>query len=128
MNVIELKKLGDTYEEQGDYESAELIYRRALAIQEKELGEEHPTLSVDLYNLGLLCYAMQRYTEAEVFLMRAWAIERTHFGPMHHETLATLEALSELYYDANRNVEVEYRGIAAGSTRMPQHAAVHMYH
>ncbi len=97
-------------------------------MQEKELGEEHPSLSIDLYNLGLLCYAMEKYTDAETMLMRAWAIEKSHFGPMHYETLATLEALSELYYDANRNVEIEYKVLHSSANRTSHHAPAHMFH
>ncbi|MGH9550511.1 MAG: tetratricopeptide repeat protein [Terriglobales bacterium] len=126
--VAELRRLGDLYEDRGDYESAELLFRKALSVQEQELGEEHPLLAPDLYNLGLLCYALEKFNDAETFLMRAWAIERTSFGPMHPETLATLEALSELYYDANRNVHVEYPGIIPAHGKSLHHSAVHMYH
>jgi tetratricopeptide (TPR) repeat protein len=117
MNVVKLKQLGDHYEEMGDYESAELLFRRALAVQEKEVGEDHPSLAVDLYNLGLLCYAQSKFLDAETMLTRAWAIELNSFGPVHPETVATLDALSEIYYDANRNVELEYRGLV--SSRLP---------
>src|SRR5580658_9966738 len=127
MNVIELKRLGDQYEEQGDYESAELLFRKAVSVQEQEVGEEHPSLTVDLYNLGLLCFALGKYYDSESFLMRAWSIERTHLGPMHHQTLATLEALSEVYYDVNRNVEVEYRGLSPVTTGRKTKSP-HVYH
>jgi tetratricopeptide (TPR) repeat protein len=127
MKVIELKRLGDHYEELGDYESAELLFRNALTVQESEVGEEHQSLAVDLYNLGLLCYSLEKYNDAETFLMRAWAIERRCLGPMHPNTLATLEALSELYYDSNRNIAVEYKALAATTARSHHHNA-HYYH
>lgn len=127
MKQEELKRLGEMYEEQGDYESAELLFRNALSMNEKQLGEDHPNIAVDLHNLGLLCYALEKYNDAETFLMRAWAIERRVLGPMHQETLATLEALSELYYDANRNVDVEYRGLISAPAKSA-HGPVHLYH
>jgi len=127
MKAAELKRLGDQYAELGDYESAELLLRNALSAQERELGEEHPSLSVDLYNLGLLCYALDKFNDAETFLMRAWAIERKCFGPMHSDTLATLEALSELYYDANRNTSIEFKALAITAARS-NYGTVHLHH
>jgi len=127
MNAIELKRLGDHYEELGDYESAELLFRSALKVQEREVGEEHASLAIDLYNLGLLCYSLEKYNDAETFLMRAWAIERRCFGPMHPNTLASLEALSDLYHDSNRNTAMEYKTLAATAART-HHQAVHFYH
>lgn len=127
-HVSELKRLGDQYEEQGDYESAELLFRKALADQELSLGDEHPGLAPDLYNLGLLCYALEKYIDAESFLMRAWAIERKSCGPMHPTTLATLEALSELYYDADRNVQLEYKGSFIYAHNRHSHMPAPGYH
>jgi tetratricopeptide (TPR) repeat protein len=126
--AAELKILGDQYEERGDYESAELLFRRALFDQEQSLGEEHPTLALDLYNLGLLCYALEKFADAETFLMRAWMIERKSHGPMHPDTLATLEALNELYYDANRNLYVEYKSMLVAPASRHSQAPVHLYH
>lgn len=127
MNVFDLKLLGDQYEESGDYESAELLYRKALSQQEVSLGEDHPSLAVDLYNLGLLCFAMEKFSDAESLLMRAWSIERHHYGATHPCTQATLEALSDVYYDADRNVEMEYTGLAL-SNRTGFSPAKPVYH
>jgi tetratricopeptide (TPR) repeat protein len=126
--AAELKLLGDQYEERGDYESAELLFRRALSDQEARLGEDHPSLALDLYNLGLLCYAMEKFGDAETFLMRAWMIERKLYGPVHPQTLATLEALNELYFDANRNLDLEYKGSLGSHCQRHAPAASHLYH
>jgi tetratricopeptide (TPR) repeat protein len=127
MNFVKMKQLGDHYEAIGDYENAELLFRRALAVQEREVGEDHPSLAIDLYNLGLLCYAQSKFLDAETMLTRAWAIERSTFGPVHPETMATLDALSEVYYDANRNVEMEYRGMTSAPLPYGQPTR-HLYH
>jgi tetratricopeptide (TPR) repeat protein len=128
MNAIDLRRLGDQYEEHGDYESAELLFRKSLALLELEYGEEHPSIAMDLYNLGLLCHSLGKFDDAETMLMRAWSIERTCFGPMHPETLATLEALSDIYYDANRNVEIEYRSLTPAKNHSSWKTATHVYH
>ncbi len=47
-----LNNLAELYRAQGNYEQAEPLYRRALAIDEKALGPEHPGLATDLNNLA----------------------------------------------------------------------------
>ena len=40
------------YFDQGDYRSAEALFRRALAIDERRLDAQHPTLATRLVNLA----------------------------------------------------------------------------
>ncbi len=40
---------------QGKYEEAEPLYRRALQIRKKALGEEHPDVARSLNNLAVRC-------------------------------------------------------------------------
>ena len=42
---------------QGDYTGAKPLYGRAIAIDEKALGPDHPDLATDLNNLALLLSA-----------------------------------------------------------------------
>ena len=44
---------------------AEPLYRRALAIDEKSFGPDHPNVATDLNNLALLLQATNRLPEAE---------------------------------------------------------------
>ena len=45
--------------------TAEPLYRRALAIDEKSFGPEHPNVAIRLNNLALLLSATNRLAEAE---------------------------------------------------------------
>ena len=65
-DALELKKLGEMYVEQGDYESAELLFRKVVGIDE-QLAPDSVALSEDLYNLGLLCSALEKHVEARAF-------------------------------------------------------------
>jgi len=103
--VAQLRILGERFEEQGDYESAEAVLRKALHLEEGRLGSDHPSLASDLYNLGVLCYALDKYADAEFFLTRAWMIEKRHLGKLHPETVSTLNLLSELYFDEGYHSE-----------------------
>jgi len=67
----------------GKYTEAEPLYQRALAIQEKLLGPEHPDVAMSLYNLALVCRYQGRYAEAEPLLKRSLAIREKALGPEH---------------------------------------------
>jgi hypothetical protein len=49
-----LNNLALLYEAQGRHADAEPLYKRALAIEEKALGPDHPHVAVSLNNLAVL--------------------------------------------------------------------------
>ncbi len=53
------KNMARIYENIGEYQKAEPLYFKALEIQEKLLGEEHPDTKACYKNLELLRKAMQ---------------------------------------------------------------------
>ena len=59
----------------GDYSAAEPLMRQSLAIDEKLLGPDHPTVGAGLANLGLLLKYKGDYEGAEPLFRRALAIE-----------------------------------------------------
>ena len=62
---------------------AEPLMRRALAIDEKSFGPEHPNVAISLNNLAQLLQATNRLAEAEPLMRRALAIDEKSFGPEH---------------------------------------------
>jgi hypothetical protein len=46
------------------------LYKRALAIDEKSYGPEHPDVAIDLNNLAALYQALNRLVEAEPLMRR----------------------------------------------------------
>src|SRR6266516_2917658 len=62
---------------------AEPLYRRALAIDEKSYGPNHPEVATDLNNLALLLMDAKRLGEAEPLHRRALAIDEKSFDPEH---------------------------------------------
>jgi len=80
----------------GDLASAEPVYRRALAIDEKTLGPDHPHVARDLNNLAELLRARGDYTAAEPLYRRALAINEKAFGPDHPDVAADLNNLAGL--------------------------------
>ena len=62
------------YETQGKYADAEALYKRALAIREKALGQDHPDVARTLNNLAVVYKDQGKYADAEGLYKRALAI------------------------------------------------------
>jgi tetratricopeptide (TPR) repeat protein len=63
------------YHNQGKYEEAEPLYRRALDIFERALGAEHPSVATVLGNCSSLLRMMDKESEAEKLEKRASIIK-----------------------------------------------------
>jgi tetratricopeptide (TPR) repeat protein len=61
-------------------------FLRAIAIKEKTLGPEHPSLALSLLNLGSHFKGLDQFAEAEPYLRRALAIQEKALGADHPET------------------------------------------
>jgi tetratricopeptide (TPR) repeat protein len=86
---------------------AEPLLRRALAIDEKSYGPEHPDVATDLNNLAGLLQATNRLAEAEPLMRRALAIDEESYGPEHPKVAIRLNNLAQLLKDTNRLAEAE---------------------
>ncbi|HZL70244.1 MAG TPA: tetratricopeptide repeat protein [Candidatus Limnocylindrales bacterium] len=80
----------------GDYAAAEPLFRRALAIDDKALGPEHPDVARDLSNLAELLYHKGEYPAAEPLFRRALAIDEKALGPDNPDVAIRLNNLGLL--------------------------------
>ncbi|MCX7003949.1 MAG: tetratricopeptide repeat protein, partial [bacterium] len=92
-----LNNLALVYKAQGQYAAAEPLYKRALAIDEKAVGPDHPAVATDLNNLAVLYYSQGQYAAAEPLLRRALAIRDKVLGPDHPDVAANVNNLAALY-------------------------------
>jgi CHAT domain-containing protein/tetratricopeptide (TPR) repeat protein len=76
---------------------AELLYRRALQIDEKSFGPDHPTVAIILNNLASLLQADSRFAEAEQHYRRALEIDEKSLGPDHRNVAIRLNNMGLLY-------------------------------
>jgi CHAT domain-containing protein len=76
--------------------------KRALAITERALGHDHPTVGIRLNNLGLLYKAQGRYAEAEPLYTRALAIDEKALGHDHPDIGEVLDNLGALYFSQKK--------------------------
>ncbi|MCB1933817.1 MAG: tetratricopeptide repeat protein, partial [Candidatus Accumulibacter sp.] len=87
----------ELYRFTGAYAKAEPLYQRALAINEKALGPDHPDTARSLSNFADLYTATGAYAKAEPLYQRALAIHEKALGPDHPYTAVSLNALADLY-------------------------------
>ena len=81
--------------------------RRALAIDERSYGPDHPDVAIRLNNLALLLKATNRMAEAEPLYRRALAIDERSYGPDHPDVATDLNNLALLLQATNRMAEAE---------------------
>ncbi|HEX4330435.1 MAG TPA: CHAT domain-containing tetratricopeptide repeat protein [Burkholderiales bacterium] len=107
MNSPPSRRLRTTGANQQQTPEAETLYRRALAIQEKQLGPNHPALAATLNNLAVLLAGRGMYPDAEAMHKRAIAIAEKSLGPNHPDTAAMLTALAITYDRQGKNGDAE---------------------
>lgn len=89
------------------YSEAELLHRRALAIDEAHHAPDHPEVAIRLNNLAQLLLQTNRLTEAEPIMRRALAIDECERGPNHPQVAIRLNNLAGLLRVTNRFAEAE---------------------
>jgi tetratricopeptide (TPR) repeat protein len=86
---------------------AEPLLRRALAINEASLGDDHPNVAACLNNLSQLLQATNRFAEAEPLMRRALAIDEARFGEDHPNVATRLNNLALMLQSTSRLAEAE---------------------
>ena len=86
---------------------AEPLYRRALEIDERSYGPDHPNVAIRLNNLAQLLQATNRLAEAEPLMRRALEIDERSYGPDHPNVARDLNNLAQLLKATSRLAEAE---------------------
>jgi nephrocystin-3 len=85
----------------------EPLMRRALEIDERRYGPDHPNVATILNNLAELLRATNRLAEAEPLMRRALEIDENSYGPKHPHVATNLNNLASLLTAMNRLAEAE---------------------
>jgi tetratricopeptide (TPR) repeat protein len=93
--------------QQGALDEAEGLYRRALAIHEREQGPAHPDVARVLNNLAALLAARGNYDEARPLFERALSIRQSALGPEHELAVQSLNNLALLCAAEGNAAEAE---------------------
>ncbi len=99
--------LAGVFYEQGKYAKAEPLYKRDLAITEKALGENHPSVATTLNNLARLYEKQGKYAKAEPLYKRSLAIKEKALGENHLSVATILNNLALLYKVQNEHTKAE---------------------
>ena len=78
------------------------LARRAVAIQQRILGADHPITAMCISNLAELYRIQGRYEQAEPLHRRALAIREKALRPTHPDLATSLNHLAELYHAQGR--------------------------
>jgi hypothetical protein len=81
---------------------AEPLMRRALEIDERSLGPQHPNVATELNNLAQLLQDTNRMGEAEPLMRRALEIDERSLGPQHPNIAIRINNLARLLQVTNR--------------------------
>ena len=90
--------IGALHEQKGEYDKALEHYQKALAIDLKQLGPEHPYVAGSYYNMAYVYEAKKDLAKAKEYWEKAYAIRLKKLGPNHpdtKDTKAELDALKE---------------------------------
>ncbi|MEM9461645.1 MAG: tetratricopeptide repeat protein, partial [Myxococcota bacterium] len=80
-----LNNLGNVFQSKGDLANLRVHAERALAIRQKALGPDHPSVATSLSNLGNGLLKQGDVDEARAHFERALAIRQEALGPDHPE-------------------------------------------
>lgn len=102
-----LSSSGTALHEQARFPGAEPMLRRALAMDERLMGADHPIVSRDLNNVAMLLKDMNRFAEAESLIRRALAIDEQSVGADDLRLATRLSSLARILQATGRCDEAE---------------------
>ena len=91
----------------GQYDRAVVVAKKALEVAEKNVGPDHPDVAVSLNNLALLYDTQGRYAQAEPLYKRSLAILEKSLGPDHPDVAKSLNNLGLLYDKQGQYTQAE---------------------
>ncbi|MDE6056306.1 MAG: tetratricopeptide repeat protein, partial [Lachnospiraceae bacterium] len=78
--------LAGVYYSQGEYKKAEELYKKALVISERVLGEGHPDTATSYNNLALVYDSQGEYKISLNYLLKSYNIFLLRLGQSHLNT------------------------------------------
>jgi non-specific serine/threonine protein kinase/serine/threonine-protein kinase len=93
--------------QQGDYEAAESLYRRAIEIETAAASGDSERALGSKAGLGLALRELGRFEEAEAMFVDVWERQKRTVGDEHSDTLITMSNLANLYQTTERFEEAE---------------------
>jgi tetratricopeptide (TPR) repeat protein len=102
-----LSKVGESFRQLGKYKEAEQVYRQALQLREKVLGNEHPSTLGNMNNLALVLDSQEKYKEAQQIHRQALELREKVLGKEHPSTLDSIDNLAVVLGSKGKYEEAE---------------------
>lgn len=102
-----LNDLALSYKNEGKYADAEPLYKQALEIRKKFLGNNHPDTAISLNNLALLYQKQDRYNDSQPLYKQALEISKKTLGVDNPLTASILNNIAGLYEAKGRYADAE---------------------
>jgi eukaryotic-like serine/threonine-protein kinase len=102
-----LRFLADARLYLGQYDTADSLYQRALAIDRRLYGSNHPSVSEDLRDLAENQEVWGHYPQAEQYERQSLQIAEAWYGKDHPDTAAKMTTLAGTLIYENRYPEAE---------------------
>ena len=102
-----LRGFGTVLWQQGRYPEAERLFKRALDIQQRVLGSNHPDVGGTFNNLGGLYYRQKEYQRALESYERARPVLEKSLGPKHPNVLGLANNIGECLWKLKRYAQAE---------------------
>jgi tetratricopeptide (TPR) repeat protein len=94
--------LAGFHRERQQFDKAENLYVRAIAVFQKALGQDHPDTVLALQNYAILLSETGRPDKAEANIRRALSINERLYGASHSTVAAALNTLVLQYIEQQR--------------------------
>ena len=105
--VVKLDADAKALYQQDRYAEAEVLFRRAMVLADKELGERDPATLATINNLAATLGALGRAAEAEPLIRTSYGTSMEVLGARHPSTLQSLANLGGNLIDQGRYEEAE---------------------
>ena len=102
-----LNTLAQLHIAKGEEEKAEPLCKRALVIQEKVYGSEHPDVARSLNSLAFFSINKGNYATAEPLCKRALVIQEKVYGSEHPDVARSLNNLARVYHNIGDYAKAE---------------------
>ena len=110
MEGIEWETLNDEVNslyQQGRYDRAVVVAKKALQVAEQTVGPDHPSVATSSNKLARLYVNQGQYAEAEPLYKRALAIREKALGADHPDVATSLNNLALLYHYQGQYAQAE---------------------
>jgi len=106
-----LNKNVESLYQQGDYDGAIAVAKKALQTAERDLGPDHFNVAASLNNLAEVYRVQGQYAVAKPLLKRALVINEKALGPGHIDVAMNLNNLALLLHVQGQHTEAHYTNV-----------------